>query len=57
MLPVVTEYQPLVCPIKEALMEKWNLIKKKPNHYFAKFLKNHTLFATRKENHGKGHAC
>ena len=29
MLPVVTQYQPLVSPIKEALMEKWNLIKKK----------------------------
>ena len=56
MLPVVTQYQPLVSPIKEALMEKWNLIKKKTDHYVAKFLKNHPLFPTRKENHGKGRA-
>ena len=55
MLPVVTQCQPLVSPIKEALMEKWNLIKKN-NHDVAKFLKNHPLFPTRKENHGKGRA-
>ena len=35
MLPFVTQYQPLVSTVKEALMEKWN----------------HPLFPTRKENH------
>ena len=29
----------------------------KTSHNFAKFLKNHLFFHTRKENHGKGHAC
>ena len=29
----------------------------KTNRYFAIFLKNHPLFPTRKENHGKEHAC
>ena len=42
---------PLVSTIKEALMEKWNLIQNQP------LLKNHPLFPTRKENHGKEHAC
>ena len=30
-------------------MKKWNLIQN-PHHYFAKFLKNHLLFPTWKEN-------
>ena len=51
MLPSVTQYQPLVSTMKEALMEKWNLIQNQP------LLKNHPLFPTRKENHGKEHAC
>ena len=55
-LPFVTQYQPLVSTVKEALMEKWNR-KKKTNRYFANFLKNHPLFPKRKENHGKEHAC
>ena len=56
MLPFVTQYQPLVSTVKEALMEtEW--ISKKTIRYFANFLKNHPLFPTRKENHGKEHAC
>ena len=35
MMPFVTQYQPLVSTVKDALMEKWN----------------HPLFPTRKENH------
>ena len=30
MLPFVTQYQPLVSIIKEALMKKWNLIQNQP---------------------------
>ena len=30
MLPFVTQYQPLVSTVKEALMEKWNLIQNQP---------------------------
>ena len=30
MLPFVTQYQPLVSTVKEALMEKWNLIENQP---------------------------
>ena len=56
MLPFVTQYQPLVSTVKEALMEtEW--ISKKTIRYFANFLKNQPLFPTRKENHGKEHAC
>ena len=29
-LPFVTQYQPLVSVIKEALMKKWNLIQSQP---------------------------
>ena len=51
MLPFVTQYKLLVSTIREVLMEKWNLIQNQP------LLKNHPLFPTRKENHGKEHAC
>ena len=37
-------------------MEKWNLIQNQ-SHYFANVLRNHLLFLTKKENHGKEHAC
>ena len=30
MLPLVTQYQPLVFTVKEALMEKWNFIQNQP---------------------------
>ena len=52
-LPFVTQYQPLVSTVKEALMEKWNRIQNQP----LLCLKNHPLFPKRKENHGKEHAC
>ena len=29
-LPFATQYQPLVSTVKEALMEKWNLIQNQP---------------------------
>ena len=32
MLPFVTQYQPLVSTIKEALMEHWNLTQNQPLH-------------------------
>ena len=52
MLPFVTQYQPLVSTVK------WKSgISYKTNLYFANFLKNHPLFPTRKENHGKEYAC
>ena len=51
MLPFMTQCQPLVSTIKEALMAKWNLIQNHP------LLKNHLLIPTRKENHGKEPAC
>ena len=51
MLPFVTQCQPLVSTIKEALMAKWNLIQNQP------LLKNHLLIPTGKENHGKEPAC
>ena len=38
MLPFVTQYQPLVSPVKEALMEEWNLIQNQPLMQF--FTKN-----------------
>ena len=48
----VTQYQPLVSTVK------WKSgISYKTNLYFANFLKNHPLFPTRKENHGKEYAC
>ena len=40
-LPLVTQYQPLVSIIKEALMKKWNLIQKQPLLYHDKILKNY----------------
>ena len=46
---------PALITVKEALMESG--ISYKTNRYFAIFLKNHPLFPTRKENHGKEHAC
>ena len=56
MLPFVsTQYQPLVSTVKEAY-GKVDLKKNQPL-LFANFLKNHPLFPTRKENHGKEHAC
>ena len=55
MLPFATQYHHLVSTVKEALMEEWNLYK--TNRSFANFLKNHTLFSTRNENHDKEHAC
>ena len=47
-LPFVTQYQPSVSTLKEVLMKKGKLYK--TNRYFAKFLKNHPSFPTRKEN-------
>ena len=49
-LPFVTQYQPSVSPLKEVLMQTENGILYKSNRYFAKFLKNHRSFLTRKEN-------
>ena len=46
--PFVTQYQPSVSTLKEVFMKKWNLIK--TNRYFAKCLKNHLSFPSRKEN-------
>ena len=47
-LPFVTQYQPSVSTLKEVLMKKGKLYK--TNCYFARFLKNHPSFPTRKEN-------
>ena len=47
-LPFVTQYQPSVSTLKEVLMK--NGILHKTNRYFAKFLKNHLSFPTRKES-------
>ena len=46
--PFMTQYQPSVSILKENFMKKWNLIK--TNRYFAKCLKNHLSFPSRKEN-------
>ena len=54
MLSFVTQYQPLVSTKKKSFNGKAESHTKPTNTLnFAKFLKNHLLFPTRKENHGK----
>ena len=49
---VVTQYQPLVSTMKEALMKKWNPIQNR-----SLLCQICLLFPSRKKNLGNGHAC
>ena len=50
-LPFVTQYEPSVPNIKQALIKKWHIIQNQPRlTREEKFLKNHQLYLLKKEN-------
>ena len=53
MLSFVTQYQPLVSTLRGFNGKAESHTKPTTTLNFAKFLNNHLLFSTRKENHGK----